>query len=118
MKCRYQKQIQLTFDIKEGYFFIPPAIIHTIIENAFSHNRIKNGDCFHIKINIKEGVYFKITTPFRNKNHQGSGIGEDYIKTRLMESFDNNWSFESTAKNDTWQTDIQFPLITNLNGVE
>jgi len=114
MQYRYQKEIQLNIEVEESDFLIPPAIIHTIIENAFSHNRIKNGDCFDIQISTSNTVQIKITTPFRNKNHQGTGIGEDYIKTRLMESFDNNWILNSESKGDIWQTDITFPLIKNI----
>lgn len=114
MQYRYQKQIQLNIEVTDNDFFIPPAIIHTLIENTFSHNRIKDGDCFDIKISISNLVKIKIITPFRNKNHQGTGIGEDYINTRLIESFNHNWRFESVAKNDTWQTNIRFPLIKNI----
>jgi len=115
MQYRYQKQIQLNIDVSQSDFLIPPAIIHTVIENVFSHNRIKNGDIFDIHVSQNDSMHIKITTPFRNKNHKGTGIGEDYIKTRLTESFNTHWSFESAAKNDTWQTDIKFPLIKNLD---
>jgi LytS/YehU family sensor histidine kinase len=114
MQYRYQKNIQLNIKVIESDFLVPPAIIHTIIENAFSHNRIKNGDSFDIQIKTTEKIDIKVITPFRNNNHQGSGIGEDYIKTRLTESFNHNWIFESAAKNDTWQTRIKFPLIKNV----
>ena len=111
MQYRYQKKIKLNIEVTGNDFLIPPAIIHTIIENVFSHNRIKNGDIFDIQVNKNENIHIRIITPFRNKNHKGTGIGEDYIKTRLTESFHHNWRFESAAKNDTWQTDINFPLI-------
>jgi len=113
MKARYQLDIELdinTIDLANknqnlDHLRIPPAVVHTVIENTFSHNRIKNNDKFRIIISLeKSNFVLKVVTPYRPTKHQGTGTGESYIKTRLTECYGSSWQYESTQQNNSWQT--------------
>ena len=113
MKARYQLNIQLdinTVDLLDkdknlDQLSIPPAVVHTVIENAFSHNRIKDDDQFKIIISLEESNFvLKVITPYRATKHQGTGTGESYIKTRLAEYYGSSWQYESTQQGNSWQT--------------
>jgi len=113
MKARYQLNIHLEID--DIYLLdkdknldqlnIPPAVVHTVIENAFSHNRIKDDDQFKIIVNLEENNFvLKVITPYRATKHQGTGTGESYIKTRLAEHYGRSWQYESKQQDNHWQT--------------
>jgi len=113
MKARYQLNIHLEIDDSDlldkdknlDQLSIPPAVVHTVIENAFSHNRIKDDDQFKIIVSLEENNFvLKVITPYRATKHQGTGTGESYIKTRLAEHYGRSWQYESKQQDNHWQT--------------
>lgn len=125
MSYRYNTEYTLNVIGLEKAISIPPAIIHTQIENAFSHNIIPDNACFTLEvIRQKNQIILTLTSPFnssfnsspneegKQKNHdfEGIGIGERYIQSRLRECFNHNFSYQSYSKNDTWINIIQFKV--------
>jgi sensor histidine kinase YesM len=92
---------------------IPPAILHTIIENGITHSLPPSEGCICFSLNfIKEANYKKYTLLTKAKNRQirkdsSTGTGFKYIKARLNESYGNNWHFESYAVEKGWLTAIK-----------
>jgi len=116
----YRYDTQYTFNVLglEKSILIPPAIIHTQIENAFSHNVIPNNAHFTLEIiQQKNQTKLILVSPYNlNENDQslhqrskseGSGIGERYIKSRLEECFHTNFSYQSYSEGITWVNIIQ-----------
>ncbi|WP_228526613.1 MULTISPECIES: histidine kinase [unclassified Flavobacterium] len=92
---------------------IPPAIIHTIIENGITHSLPPKQGCIEFTLSfIKEenDKQYTLLTSAKNrktKKDKSNGTGFKYIKARLNESYGNNWHFESCAVEEGWLTTIK-----------
>ncbi|WP_456311719.1 histidine kinase [Pseudomonas shirazensis] len=92
---------------------IPPAVIHTIIENGITHSLPPNKDCicfnlsFVKKDQYKEYTLLTVAKNRQTKNDKSSGTGFKYIKARLNESYGSNWHFDSHAVEHGWLTTIK-----------
>ncbi|WP_264538325.1 histidine kinase [Flavobacterium sp. N1736] len=92
---------------------IPPAIIHTIIENGITHSLPPEKGCicfclsFIREKNYKEYTLQTIAKNRQTKKDRSNGTGFKYIKARLDESYGDNWSFDSCAVKEGWQTTIK-----------
>jgi hypothetical protein len=92
---------------------IPPGILHTLAENAFSHNHYPDGGVF--KLSIGEGgddIQLNFDTPpssDRRDKHSG-GQGHTYIRAKLAQAFGDLASFESAAGDEgRWSSQLRFP---------
>lgn len=92
---------------------IPPAILHTIIENGITHSLRPEEGCIVFRLSFtKEDRYKQYTLLTLAKNRQkkkdrSNGTGFKYIKARLDESYGKNWSFDSSAVEEGWLTTIK-----------
>jgi len=98
---------------------IPPAIIHTAVENGVSHSQPNPDGSIHFKLSFEKGKNVKqyslrtkakirkASTFDQIKNENGDGMGLKYIKARLQESYPNKWSLSSNATPDGWETIIR-----------
>ena len=94
---------------------IPPAVIHTILENGITHNRLERDT-------INFYLTFSRTGPQRHYHifcendlsnldfHPGTamGTGLQYVRARLEESFPGQWDFEHRPADGGWETHIFF----------
>ena len=97
---------------------IPPAIFHTLIENAITHNNYRKG-VIEFKLRqqiVDEQMLFVFCSPHiaqplnSREDNQTRGTGLKYIRARLQESFAGNWILEETQGTDEWVTTITIPL--------
>ncbi|MTH16614.1 regulator [Flavobacterium sp. LC2016-01] len=92
---------------------IPPAIIHTIIENGITHSLPPKQGCITFSLSFtKEKQYkqYTLLTLAKNRNRKkenSNGTGFKYIKARLNESYGSNWEFDSFAVEEGWCTTIK-----------
>lgn len=92
---------------------IPPAIIHTIVENGITHSLPPKQGCINFFLSFttnKQYKQYSLLTEAKNRRKQkaaSSGTGFKYIKARLNESYGNNWEFESHAVEEGWLTTIK-----------
>jgi hypothetical protein len=97
---------------------IPPAIFHTLIENAITHNNYRKGVIeFKLWQEIEDGhMHFVFcsanTTQSLNsrEDNKTRGTGLKYIRARLEESFAGNWKLNETQSADEWVTTITIPM--------
>lgn len=93
---------------------IPPAIIHTIVENGITHSLPPKEGCIHFCLTFtKEENHkeYSLLTVAKNRNRiktSSNGTGFKYIKARLNESYADNWQFESHEVKEGWLTTIKF----------
>lgn len=115
----YRKEIEyLWTDISiDANEIIPPAILHTIIENGVTHSLPDNEGEIRFELRyIKEDPWkiYTLETFAQNRNvntdntNLKEGTGTKYIKARLQESYPNNWSYESKRTNNGWISIIKF----------
>lgn len=103
----------IDIDLKQK---IPPAIIHTLIENCLTHNRY-NSDTTTFKLQQTDNlegntIELQLSSPISSNGHDkrmGTGTGLKYIRSRLTESFQNRWHFEEQAIGDFWISKICIP---------
>ena len=110
-----QKYILNTIDIDLKQK-IPPAIIHTLIENSLTHNRYTSDTTtFNLQQinNVADNtIELQLSSPISQNFHDkrvGTGTGLKYIRSRLTESFQDRWHFEEQALGEFWIAKIQIP---------
>lgn len=92
---------------------IPPAVIHTIIENGITHSLPPKQGSITFSLSFtreKQYKQYTLLTLAKNRNRKkenSSGTGFKYIKARLNESYGSNWQFESFAVEEGWCTTIK-----------
>jgi LytS/YehU family sensor histidine kinase len=96
---------------------IPPAILHTLIENAITHNNYRQGTVeFKLRQRISDQhLHFVFSSPWiarkiaSPKEGRTQGTGLKYINARLEESFARYWNLEETQSSGEWITTINIP---------
>lgn len=91
---------------------IPPFLILPLIENAFKHGDFKDAKR-PLKINVQSG-YNQIDIHIANKKgdfykDKVGGIGLENIKKRLQLIYPDNYTFETSMKDDTFNVHLIIP---------
>ncbi|WP_316751810.1 histidine kinase [Pedobacter gandavensis] len=92
---------------------IPPAIIHTILENGITHSKPLPDGSIGFQLNLLNQPEFKQYTLLTiaenrgSKERKKSGTGFRYITARLRESYGEQWDFSSEAVDQGWKTTIK-----------
>ena len=94
---------------------IPPAIIHTLLENGITHsipsgeNEIKFLLTFSRSGTAKQYT-FEVFAENRLKSERRGGNGFRYIEARLKESYGDGWNFSSELFTGGWRSIIRMDL--------
>ncbi|OJJ21127.1 hypothetical protein BKI52_11200 [marine bacterium AO1-C] len=110
----YRKEIKYVWEDKgvDIHETIPPAILHTIVENGMSHNIPRPEGAFTFQLcyeaSAKQKRYTlrtiaRIKSP---KKTEREGTGFKYIRSRLRESYGDAWTLESKLIPEGWETSI------------
>ncbi|RAJ02336.1 sensor histidine kinase YesM [Chitinophaga skermanii] len=92
---------------------IPPAIIHTLLENGITHSMpLEDGNIrFHLAYEQHPGWHqFTLSTFAKNRPTTGDrkeSTGFQYVKSRLTESYQQHWTFHSAATTTGWENIIK-----------
>lgn len=93
---------------------IPPAILHTLLENGITHslpledNSIKFKLVFEANSQYKCYTFLTFAANVRKEANNGKeGTGLKYIKARLTESYHEQWGFTSESVNHGWKNTIK-----------
>lgn len=112
MSMRLQKHCTLDVQGISGNEKIPPAIFHTLLENAFSHNAYEHDPVrFVLAKNEEPGenTTFTFTAPRARQQTQkfrqlGTGTGQKYIEARLRQAFGKHWRLTESHDENQWIT--------------
>lgn len=91
---------------------IPPAVIHTLLENSITHCLPNEHNTMRFKLilsnyeNRQEYTFLTFGKIRKKEKNTTGGTGFKYIKARLTESYGNRWSFESEATEEGWKNTI------------
>ncbi len=111
---KYRKEITYSWheeNIDESQT-IPPAIIHTLIENGITHCAPDANNTIGFQLiqetSLQYRRYFLRTMAGVRKPDKviEDGTGNKYIKARLTESYGQKWSFESHKSEEGWKNII------------
>lgn len=111
----FRKEISYNWEEKniDASEEIPPAVLHTIIENGITHSLPPKQGSITFSLSFtreKQYKQYTLLTLAKNRNRKkenSSGTGFKYIKARLNESYGSNWQFESFAVEEGWCTTIK-----------
>ena len=112
---RYRKEIDYIWE-EEGIDsdeMVPPAILHTLLENGITHSLPQNGNNIRFKLifnSNKEFRSYTFLTYAKVANHTTSkedGTGLKYIKARLTESYQAKWDIISEPTDHGWKNVIK-----------
>lgn len=120
MSCRMGSRFELDADGLKTDDRVPPAIFHTLVENAISHNAY--GDepvAFQLREEREHGSRrYLFSAPIRGARPTPAAcagevarapLGTRYLTARLEESYPGRWRLRSFADGDRWQTLIEVP---------
>jgi hypothetical protein len=91
---------------------IPPAVIHTLLENSITHCLPSNDNKLGFKLiafTTDQTQEYTFVTYGKVRNQQkntSDGTGFKYIKARLTESYGDDWEFTSEPINEGWKNTI------------
>ncbi len=115
MVMQFRKEINYKWE-EEGIDedeFIPPAILHTLLENGITHSAAKADGSLKFKLSFSHGDKYKCYTFETIANNRSKiasrpgGNGFLYIKSRLAESYGDSWEFTSNENEEGWLTSIK-----------
>ncbi|HEX3578325.1 MAG TPA: histidine kinase [Thermoanaerobaculia bacterium] len=92
---------------------VPPAIFHTLIENAITHNQYAQTDVvFALREERRDHLrrYVLDAPRTRQAAVNGDGTGLRYVKARLEENYPGRWSYAASASEENWTTTIEVPV--------
>ena len=95
----------------------PPAIFHTLVENAITHNPYTLPEVeFRLSEHSQDGqCRYVFESPLAQpvvSSALTEGTGLRYIRARLEESFGKDWKLESGPQGTFWRTEIQVPSVS------
>lgn len=112
----YRKEIDYSWE-DEGIEIkqtIPPAIIHTLLENGITHsiplenNRIRFKLLFEQNIEYKTYQFLTYAKKAKKSTYETTeGTGLKYVKARLTESYGDQWEFSSKPMDQGWVNTIK-----------
>ncbi len=111
----YRKEINYVWE-EEGIDQsekIPPAIIHTLLENGITHSLPMEDNSIRFKLIFESTSHHKSYTflTFSSGVRPGAGTedgtGLKYVKARLTESYDSNWDFTSEPASFGWKNTLK-----------
>jgi hypothetical protein len=113
MSYRSDVPFKLDIEASTDLLQIPPGILHTLTENAFSHNYYADGGVFRLGIEATEtGHRLSFTTPpgGSSRKTESTGKGHAYIRGKLQQAYADTACFE-TGANDVggWTSVITLP---------
>ncbi|MEP5612566.1 MAG: histidine kinase [Cyclobacteriaceae bacterium] len=111
----YRKEINYSWE-EEGVDSeekIPPAILHTLLENGITHSLPLEDNSIKFKLVFKSHEEYKCYTfltfaaGVSQSRSREEGTGLKYIKARLTESYQQNWNLTSEPTDHGWKNTIK-----------
>ena len=94
---------------------VPPAVFHTLLENALTHNRYTAGAIFTLSERTEktERIY-TLRSPLAGEAPAASsgGTGHAYVRARLRAAFGERWRFESRSVDGEWRDVVAVPCAS------
>ncbi|WP_462249659.1 histidine kinase [Ekhidna sp.] len=111
----YRKEINYSWEDEgiDSEQTIPPAVIHTLLENGITHSLPLAENSIKFKLNYEANgdfqcyTFLTFATTAKQTSELNDGTGSKYIKARLTESYGNHWEFTSEPVEHGWKNTIK-----------
>lgn len=126
MSYRQDRRFELECSGIDPDQWIPPAVLHCLVENAITHNPRAREITLRL-IGSTQGRHYVLrlftpcvpgsqpvqATPSMGPPATSRGHGHAYVRARLHEAFDTDWAFGSQRVEDHWVDTLQLPGPTD-----
>ncbi|MGV8869084.1 MAG: histidine kinase [Janthinobacterium svalbardensis] len=111
MGTRLQQPCSLQLDGEAAGISVPPALLLTALENAFSHNRYRHGAVFILRSarHAKTQVLTLVLPEGEARPHAGGGVGEQYIRASLQAVFGDAANYACHPQQTGWRLTFSLP---------
>jgi hypothetical protein len=113
MSLRQNQPFELRAENVRLDALVPPAIFHTLIENALTHNHYTDGAVFLLEedASTPDRRVYRLRTPLmRTTTATSTGHGHRYVRARLRDVFGERWRFSSGPQSSgEWTDSIEMP---------
>ncbi|MDO8070104.1 histidine kinase [Janthinobacterium sp. SUN176] len=111
MGTRLQQPCHLQLDGEAAGITVPPALLLTALENAFSHNRYRHGAAFILRIaqHAQTQILTLLLPEGEARAHAGSGVGEQYIRASLHAVFGDAATYACAQHPAGWRLTFTLP---------
>ncbi|AQR68570.1 hypothetical protein BZG29_09565 [Janthinobacterium sp. LM6] len=111
MGTRLQQPCRLQLDGEAAGIAVPPALLLTALENAFSHNRYRHGATFILRIaqHAQTQILALLLPEGEARPHAGSGVGEQYIRASLHAVFGESARYDIKQQQQGWLVTFTLP---------
>jgi len=119
MGFRHQQNYDLICSGIEKDDDIPTGIIHTLLENAFTHNDYSNENLTFKLMQKKENehVHISFESPLQSQKESkfgflSTGTGTSFIESQLKQCCGDRWSISNAKNVNTWVSTITYQKKT------
>lgn len=112
MSYRVDRRFELTVDGVDRALAIPPGVLHTLVENAFTHGRFDDGATFELAQHaVGDELELTLRAPAPSRPGVGSGRGEGtgYVRSRLAAAFGARAELVEGPDAGGWLSTIRIP---------
>ncbi len=119
MSFRRDQTFELETELQDRGAELPPATLHTLLENAITHNRYAEKTIvFHICQKTRDNQHFyeirtpigHLKTPEKQNSGDSGGLGLGYIAARLAHIWGKRATLESGQEGNYWVSRIHIPM--------
>jgi hypothetical protein len=110
MSLRKDVAYELEVEGVDGALRVPPAVFHTLVENAVTHGTPTERVTLRLSASNEGGrVRYVFEAPAGESNDGNAGTGTKYIEARLREAWGDAWSFRQGRFGSLWRAEIEVP---------
>ena len=111
MSLRKDAVYRLVVEGARGDETIPPALLHTLAENAVKHGSPAPRVDLRLAV-VREGdrIRYVFESPAASPTGKATpGTGSRYIEARLRQAYGDDWIFRQGPANGTWRAELSLP---------
>lgn len=110
MSLRKDVAYELDVEGVDGALRVPPAVFHTLIENAVTHGTPAGRVTLRLSATHDGArVRYVFEAPAGESNDGNAGTGTKYIEARLREAWGDAWTFRQGRSGSLWRAEIEMP---------
>jgi hypothetical protein len=113
MSLRKDVTYELEVDGVDGRSLVPPALFHTLVENAITHSAPAERVTMKLTRRVERNrAVYTFEAPADGGEageREHGGAGSRYIRARLREAWGEAWSFRQGRQGASWRAEIEVP---------
>jgi len=110
MSLRRDVAYELEVDGVDGLQMVPPAVFHTLVENAITHGPSSPRITLRLSARTDgDRRCYVFEAPAQDDAPSAPGGGTRYIEARLREAWGDAWSFRQGRAGAIWRAELEVP---------